>query len=211
MTAKLVPVIVVLAAATGCAGLHHGIQIDRLGEMPVINPGELAIELGDVTVGEGGLFRPAIWWEPSFWTLVPLPSEKFRHGVQRVVADELADSGYAKEGPADYILHVTIEELGLTTRGDVREGFRAATALLRCELRAGEASIYEAEAEGESRYTGSRVRRSKGSSVLRPLYVYETAEPDPMANAVRKAMRRFLRRLPQGALHEARTVPPAGE
>lgn len=210
MQAKLALALAIALGGAGCAGLQRGVTIDPRGGLPVRNPAGLTIAAGAVEVGEGGAFRPAIWWQPSFWSVLPLPAERFREKVVRVLEGELADGGFAGEGPADYVLHVTIEELGLVTRGDEREGTRSASAVLRCELRSGDVSFYEAEATGESRYTGSGVRRSPESTLFRPLYIYETAEPDPIVHAARKAMRRFLHELPQAALHEARPVRPAG-
>lgn len=186
----------------GCATAHREIPFTSPLEGTAIESGSIPIRLSRVTVGEGGLLRPAIYWKPSVWTLLPLPEEEFREKVRRLLRAELDRCGFGEDPAHDHSLDVVIEELALFTRGRAKTGYRQGYARLSFTLRSAGEEVLERTLEGEARFAGSRVRRAPGGSLFRTLYIYERKDPEPSDFSVRLALRSFLdelrEHLPQG-------------
>lgn len=189
---------VICAAApilVGCVSTHREIPFTIVDNGPASRAEAVPIRLEGVGVAEGGLLRPAIYWKPSWWTLLPLPVETFREKVRRLVRLELDRAGCAEEKDCEHSLKVEVEELALFTRGHEDTGYRQGYARLGLTLRSSGETILERTEEGDARFAGSRVRRSPGGSFLRSLYVYERKDPEPTDYAVRLAVRSFLEEL----------------
>ncbi|MCZ6691962.1 MAG: hypothetical protein O7H41_20430 [Planctomycetota bacterium] len=124
--------------------------------------------------------------------VLPLPENVFRSKVVRLIRRELDRAGFAEDAEGSYSLDVKIEKLALFTRGDEHLGYRQGYARLEFKLRSGEEDKLTITEEGEAKFPGSRVRRSRGGGFLGHLYVYEREDPKPLDYAVRFAVRAFL-------------------
>jgi hypothetical protein len=181
--------VILLAAivCAGCVGVPAEIRLWEPGDGPLFVREAFPVAISDVKLSDGA----DIYWEPGFLRTLPMKADRMQERVARLLREELDRGGFRTEPKNASYLEVTIEEIALVTRG-LEDGYREGYAEMRFVLRSDGEVVADEVQIGEIRYDGSGVRKTDEGSFLRPLYVYEDPDPDPVDHAIRQATRRFL-------------------